>query len=99
MAEIGLNPASAVALTGLPRHRDSVDYAANTLAAADDCDHCVGDDLEKPTKNCDLLSGAEARNPEFIIKLFKRLKGQPATAGESADLEREITAAARETKP
>jgi len=54
---------------------------------------------EKSTKNCDLLSGAEARNPEFIIKLFERLKGQPATAGESADLEREITAAARETKP
>jgi hypothetical protein len=55
---------------------------------------------EKPTKPVDrhLLSGAEARNPEFIIKLFERLKGRPATAEEITDLEREIIAA-RDSKP
>jgi hypothetical protein len=55
--------------------------------------------LINPQKNCDLLSGAEARNPQFIIKLFERLKEKPVTGGESADLEREITAAAMDTKP
>lgn len=51
--------------------------------------------LAKPT---DLLSSAEARNPEFIIKLFERLKGRPASAEEIADLEREIVAA-KDTNP
>ena len=53
---------------------------------------------QKPTKNCDLLSSAEARDPELIIKLFERIKGQPATAEETANLEREI-AAVKDTKP
>jgi hypothetical protein len=39
-----------------------------------------------------LLSSAEARNPEFIVKLFERLKGQPGTVEEIDDLSREITA-------
>jgi hypothetical protein len=53
---------------------------------------------ERLTKPCDLLSNAEARNPELIISLFERLKGKPATAEESADLEREITVA-KDTMP
>jgi hypothetical protein len=52
---------------------------------------------ETPPKPCDLLSSAEARDPEFIIKLFERLKEQPATAEETAELGREI-AAIRDTK-
>jgi len=55
----------------------------------------VAERLAKPT---DLLSSAEARNPEFIIKLFERLKGRPASAEEIADLEREIVAA-KDTNP
>jgi hypothetical protein len=51
----------------------------------------------KPAERC-LLSSDEARNSEFIIKLFERLKGRPATAEEIADLEREITAI-KDTKP
>jgi hypothetical protein len=45
-----------------------------------------------------LLSSAEARNPEFIVKLFERIKGRPANTQEIADLEREITAV-KNTKP
>ena len=48
--------------------------------------------LIKPGKR-DLLSSAEARDPQFIVKLFERLKGRPATAEEIAALAREITAA------
>jgi hypothetical protein len=51
--------------------------------------------VEKPTKpdKRDLLSSAEARDPKFIVELFERLKGRPATAEEIADLQRDITAA------
>jgi hypothetical protein len=54
----------------------------------------------KPIKPIEryLLSSAEARNPDFIVKLFERLKGRPANAQEIADLEREITAV-KDTKP
>jgi hypothetical protein len=51
----------------------------------------------KPVERC-LLSSAEARNSEFIIKLFERIQGRPATAEEIANLEREI-AAIKGTKP
>ena len=56
--------------------------------------------VEKPTKpgKRDLLSSAEARDPQFIVQLFERLKGRPATAEEIADLEREIRVA-KDSKP
>jgi len=38
-----------------------------------------------------LLSSAEARDPQVIIKLFERLKGRRATDEEIAELEREVT--------
>jgi len=60
----------------------------------------VGTMAKKPIKPIEryLLSSAEARNPDFIVKLFERLKGRPANAQEIADLEREITAV-KDTKP
>jgi hypothetical protein len=51
----------------------------------------MADQPLKPVEQ-QLLSSAEARNPEFIKKLFERLKGRPATADQISDLEREIAA-------
>jgi hypothetical protein len=33
-----------------------------------------------------LMSGAEAKKPENVLKLFERIKGRKATAKEIADL-------------
>jgi hypothetical protein len=51
----------------------------------------MADQPIKPVEH-ELLSSAEARDPEFIKKLFERVKGQPATAEQISDLEREIAA-------